>query len=127
MIQFHSGVSPDSTDKQIGAAYKLLSLKFHPDRNPNDEVAAAKFKAVHEAYQVLSDPQRRKEYDMKDEMKQPSSTETSSDEEGGPLGGIQKALGGIINVSTNLISRFSTSTQTQISPEIITTAQTICR
>lgn len=49
--------------EEIKKAYKRLALKHHPDRNPGDEAAVARFKEVSEAYRMLSDPERRAHYD----------------------------------------------------------------
>lgn len=57
------GVSNDASEKDLTKAYRKLARKYHPDANPNDTSAEDKFKAVSEAYDVLSDPDRRKEYD----------------------------------------------------------------
>lgn len=47
----------------VQSAYRKLAMRFHPDRNPGDEEAAAKFREVAEAYEVLRDPEKRKRYD----------------------------------------------------------------
>jgi len=57
------GVEPDATDKEIKSAYRKLSLKYHPDKNPGDGEAASKFQAVASAYEVLSDADKRILYD----------------------------------------------------------------
>lgn len=57
------GVPKGADEKQIKAAYRKLARKYHPDVNPNDKTAEAKFKEVSEAYEVLSDPEKRKMYD----------------------------------------------------------------
>ncbi len=58
------GVGRDADADAIKKAYRKLALKYHPDRNPDDaEVAAAKFKEASEAYQVLSDAEKRGQYD----------------------------------------------------------------
>ncbi len=58
------GVSRDATPEQLKKAYRTLALKYHPDRNPDDKEAEEKFKDVNNAYQVLSDPQKRARYDQ---------------------------------------------------------------
>jgi curved DNA-binding protein len=57
------GVSKDATEKDIKSAYRKLARKLHPDVNPNDKSAEQKFKEVNEAYEVLSDSEKRKKYD----------------------------------------------------------------
>ncbi len=57
------GVSKDASDKDIKAAYRRLARKLHPDVNPNDKSSQEKFKDVNEAYEVLSDADKRKKYD----------------------------------------------------------------
>jgi len=57
------GVSRDVGDQELKSAYRKQALKFHPDRNPDDHAAEEKFKAASEAYQVLSDPDKRAAYD----------------------------------------------------------------
>lgn len=58
------GVDKSATDAQIKKEYRKLAKKYHPDVNQNDEVAANKFKEINEAYEVLSDKNKRKQYDM---------------------------------------------------------------
>ncbi len=57
------GVSRTATTEEIKKAYRKLAFQYHPDRNPDDPEAEQKFKEVSEAYQVLSDPQKRSTYD----------------------------------------------------------------
>lgn len=57
------GVKRDASDKEIKQAYRRLARKLHPDLNPGDKTAEAKFKEVNAAYQVLSDAEKRKKYD----------------------------------------------------------------
>ena len=58
------GVSEGVSDKDLTKAYRKLARKYHPDANPNDRTAEEKFKEVSEAYDVLSDPEQREEYDQ---------------------------------------------------------------
>lgn len=57
------GVSRDADGTTIKSAYRKLAMKWHPDRNPGDAEAEARFKAVGEAYECLKDPQKRAAYD----------------------------------------------------------------
>ncbi|HVN89092.1 MAG TPA: DnaJ C-terminal domain-containing protein [Candidatus Binataceae bacterium] len=57
------GVERSATADQIKSAYRKLARKHHPDVNPNNKEAERKFKEINEAYQVLSDPEKRKKYD----------------------------------------------------------------
>ena len=58
------GVSRSADQEQLKRAFRKLALEFHPDRNPNKPEAEVRFKEASEAYEVLSDPQKRRSYDM---------------------------------------------------------------
>src|SRR5215831_1002225 len=58
------GVAKTATPDEIKKAFRKLARKYHPDVNPGDKVAEAKFKEVNEAYEVLSDPDKRRKYDL---------------------------------------------------------------
>jgi curved DNA-binding protein len=57
------GVTKASSEKEIKQAYRKLARKFHPDVNPGDKTAEARFKDINEAYEVLGDPAKRTKYD----------------------------------------------------------------
>ncbi len=57
------GVSKTATPEEVKKAYRMLAIKFHPDKNPNDPTAEEKFKEAAEAYEVLSNGEKRQRYD----------------------------------------------------------------
>jgi curved DNA-binding protein len=57
------GVAKNASDEEIKRAYRKLAMKYHPDRNPNKKEAEERFKEINEAYAVLSDKEKRKQYD----------------------------------------------------------------
>ena len=58
------GVNRGADEKALKSAYRKLAMKYHPDRNPDDDAAEAKFKEVNEAYDVLKDDEKRAAYDQ---------------------------------------------------------------
>jgi len=58
------GVPRTSTTDEIKKAYRKMAMKYHPDRNPGDKVAESKFKEISEAYEVLSDANKKQQYDQ---------------------------------------------------------------
>src|SRR6058998_4276640 len=58
------GVPASATQDEIKKQYRKLAAKHHPDKNPNDPKAADTFKGISEAYQVLGDAEKRKQYDQ---------------------------------------------------------------
>ncbi len=75
------GVSKDATPDQIKKAYRKLARQYHPDRNPGDKAAEERFKQIGEAHDVLSDPDKRKQYDTFGQTFRPG--------QGPPAGGFQ--------------------------------------
>src|SRR3979409_1625215 len=57
------GVAKTATEKEIKQAYRKLARKHHPDVNPGDKSAEARFKEINEAYEVLGDREKRRKYD----------------------------------------------------------------
>ena len=58
------GVSEQATQEEIKRAYRQLSLKSHPDKNPGDSEAIGRFQKISESYEVWGDVDKRREYDM---------------------------------------------------------------
>jgi molecular chaperone DnaJ len=58
------GVSRDASDDDLKKAYRKMAMQYHPDRNPGDKVAEEKFKEINEAYEVLSNTDKRRMYDQ---------------------------------------------------------------
>jgi molecular chaperone DnaJ len=91
------GVSRSATDQELKSNYRKLAMKYHPDRNPGDEVAEEKFKEAAEAYGVLSTPESRAKYDRFGHAG--VGTSAASDGPGGwppgDFGGFEDILGDI--------------------------------
>lgn len=88
-------VSKNATEKEIKAAYRKMARKYHPDVNPGDKAAELKFKDISEAYEVLSDPEKRKKYDA-------FGSEWEAAAAGQPGGGFTYQPGGGINFDFDL-------------------------
>ena len=58
------GVDRKASEEEIKKAFRKLAMKYHPDRNPGDKKAEETFKDINEAYEVLSDPEKRRRYDQ---------------------------------------------------------------
>jgi DnaJ-class molecular chaperone len=79
------GISRTASDKDIKQAYRKLARKYHPDVNPGDKSAEAKFKEINNAHEVLSDPEKRKKYDKFGDKWQYADQFTGA--QGNPSGG----------------------------------------
>jgi curved DNA-binding protein len=86
------GVPETATEEEIKKAYRKLALQYHPDRNPGDKEAEEKFKKINEAYSVLSDPEKRREYDAL--RKNPFGFSGATGGAGGPRWFYQDPQGG---------------------------------
>ncbi len=83
------GINKGAAEKEIKKAYRKLARKYHPDVNPGDNSAEAKFKEINEAYEVLSDPDKRKKYDRFGDKWQYADQFTQSGSRG-PFGGFRQ-------------------------------------
>ena len=88
------GVEKDAGDNDIKKAYRKLAIVHHPDKNPDDEAAADRFKDVGEAYETLSDPAKRQRYDSGEDLVDPSEM-FGGGGGGGGMGGFNMGGGGI--------------------------------
>ena len=88
------GVDKKATPEQIKSAYRKLAMKYHPDRNQGDAVAAEKFKEINEANETLSDEQKRAAYDY--ELEHPGMGGF------GGFGGFEGGFGGFEDIFSNI-------------------------
>lgn len=109
------GVEKSSSELQIKNAYRKLALKYHPDRNPGDHESAEKFKEISIAYAVLSDPNKRRQYDLS-----------------GPSGAVVDFEGidvdqmsGLARVFGALFTKLGVPIPTQITPKILSMAKDV--
>src|SRR5437870_691996 len=88
------GVSKDASEKEIKQAYRKLARKYHPDVNPDNKEAEAKFKEINEANEVLSDPEKRRKYDELGANWRMYEQQAASGGAGAPFGGWNVNVGG---------------------------------
>lgn len=93
------GVSKDVSEADLKKTYRKLARKYHPDSNPGDAAAEAKFKEISEAYSVLSDPEERKEYDQIRAMG--SGARFTAPGGGAGAGGFDDVFGGMFGQGGN--------------------------
>ena len=80
------GIGRGAAQKEVKQAYRKLARKYHPDVNPGDGSAEARFKRINEAYEVLSDPEKRKKYDRFGEQWQHADEFARTGWQAGPSG-----------------------------------------
>jgi molecular chaperone DnaJ len=95
------GVAKDVSDAELKKVYRKLARQYHPDSNPGDTKAEAKFKEISEAYSVLSDPAQRREYDQVRAMGGGARFTGGAGGQGFP-GGFPGGAGGFEDVFSNL-------------------------
>src|SRR3954465_317313 len=101
------GISKGSDAKEIKSAYRKLARKYHPDVNPNDKTAEAKFKEVSEAYEVLGDDEKRKLYDQYGANWE--HAQNFGDQTGGNMGDFQFRTGGAGSGFENIFEQIFTN------------------
>lgn len=105
------GVNKDANEAEIKKVFRKLARKYHPDLNPGDRNAEAKFKEINEAYEVLSDPEKRRKYDQFGQYWQ----QASSGQPGTNMGNVDFDFGQYGNFDefiNELLGRFSTGAST---------------
>mmetsp|Transcript_15124 Transcript_15124/g.23635 ORF Transcript_15124/g.23635 Transcript_15124/m.23635 type:complete len:397 (-) Transcript_15124:209-1399(-) len=112
------GVEKNATEKQIATAYRKLALKYHPDRNQGNEEASEKFKEISTAYAVLSDPNKRRQYDVMGSDSLEENNFESVDMEN--IGGVGRMFGA-------MMQKLGIPIPTQISQGTLTRAYELCR
>jgi curved DNA-binding protein len=88
------GVAKGASEKEIKQAFRKLARKYHPDVNPGDKTAEAKFKEINEANEVLSDPEKRRKYDELGANWRAYEQAGAGGAAGGPFGGWNVNMGG---------------------------------
>ena len=86
------GVEKDASDNDIKKAYRKLAIVHHPDKNPDDKEAADRFKDIGEAYETLSDAQKRARYDSGEDLIDPSEMFSGGGGMPGSFGGIDPEI-----------------------------------
>ncbi|CAD6188060.1 unnamed protein product [Caenorhabditis auriculariae] len=110
------GLEKTASEAEIKSSYRKLALKYHPDRNPGDVHAQEEFKKISIAYSVLSDPNKRRQYDVSG----PSSSQL--DFEGFDV----TEMGGVGRVFGALFTKLGVPIPTQIVPKVLAQARDLC-
>lgn len=100
------GVTKDVSETELKKVYRKLARQYHPDSNPGDSSAEAKFKEISEAYAVLSDPDQRQEYDSIRAMGSGARFSAGAGGQGGP--GFEDLFGGMFGGGGGQRVRFDT-------------------
>lgn len=110
------GVSRNASEQDIKNAYRKLALRYHPDRNPGDERAQETFKKISIAYSILSDPNKRRQYDVS------GPSMAMSDFEGLDI----SELGGVGRFFGAMFTKLGIPIPTQIGPKVLSRARELC-
>ncbi|RLN52030.1 hypothetical protein BBJ29_008271 [Phytophthora kernoviae] len=110
------GVEKSASELEIKTAYRKLALKYHPDRNAGSVEAADKFKQASAAYAILSDPNKRRQYDVAGESGKDMEFESVDVE----------AMGGFGRVVGALFTKIGMPIPTQISQTVLSAARDLC-
>lgn len=110
------GVDRGASELEIKGAYRKLALKYHPDRNAGSDEAADKFKQVSTAYAVLSDPNKRRQYDVAGDGGKDAEFESVDVE----------SMGGFGRVVGALFTKIGMPIPTQISQSVLSAARDLC-
>ncbi|NJL84567.1 MAG: DnaJ domain-containing protein, partial [Chloroflexaceae bacterium] len=105
------GVSRSASAEEVKKKFRKLALKYHPDRNPGNQEAEARFKEISEAYEVISDPEKRRKYDQFGQYWNQAAQAYSGGATGTPadFGGFDfSQYGSFEDFINELLGRFST-------------------
>ena len=109
------GVTKSASEKEIKQAYRKLARKHHPDVNPGDKSAEAKFKEINEAYEVLGDPEKRKKYDeLGANWRMYEQARQQGHDAGGPGSPFGDAAGGAWNINMGGPGGYRTMTEEEM-------------